>query len=81
MQGANDRRRGAVGPPFSSCFLRLKSDSSLVLLLWNFGVKPWLGEFFGFGRIWRRGLSICRSAAFGKGGPGVYSYDFSPRAA
>ena len=68
MQRARNKRRTAICPPFSFCFPPL--DSSLVLLLWNFGVEPSFGEHFGFGCIWRRSLRICWSAAFdlGEGG-------------
>ena len=64
MQGADDRKRKAVCPIVSSCFL----DSSLVLLLWNFGIEPWLGEFLSFGRIYLGVRASVEVLYLGKGG-------------
>ena len=64
MQGADDRRRKAVCPLVSSRFL----DSSLVLLLWNFGIEPWLGEFLRFGRIYLGVRASVEVLYLGKGG-------------
>jgi len=75
-QRAGDRRRKAICPLFSSCSCFPPLDSSLVLLLWNFGVEPSFGEHFGFGRIWRRSLKICWSATFDLGEGGNASPQF-----